>query len=71
MYEIAVFAKCQGKRNSPSGLQDMILACIDHHHHHYHVANKELGHLLTHSSLTHPEVSSIVFACIDNVSKIT
>jgi hypothetical protein len=70
MYEIAVFAKFQGKRNSPSGLQYKILASIDHHHHH-HVANKELGHLLTHSSLTRPEVSSIVFACIDNVSKIT
>jgi hypothetical protein len=32
-----------------------------HHHHHHHVAIKELGHLLTRSGLTHPEVSSMVF----------
>jgi hypothetical protein len=32
-----------------------------HHHHHHHVASKKLGHLLTPSSLTHPEVSSVVF----------
>jgi hypothetical protein len=32
-----------------------------HHHHHYHVAIKELGHFLTRSLLTHPEVSSVVF----------
>jgi hypothetical protein len=29
--------------------------------HHHHVANKELGHLLTRSGLTHPEISSVVF----------
>jgi hypothetical protein len=28
--------------------------------HHHHSAIKELGHLLTRSGLTHPEVSSIV-----------
>lgn len=29
MPEIAVFTKCRGERNSPSGLQYMTLACID------------------------------------------
>jgi hypothetical protein len=29
--------------------------------HHHHVAIKELGHLLTRSGLTHPEVSSVGF----------
>jgi hypothetical protein len=29
--------------------------------HHHHIAMKELGHLLTHSGLTHPEVSSLAF----------
>jgi hypothetical protein len=28
------------------------------HRHHHHVAIKELGHLLTRSGVTHPEVSS-------------
>jgi hypothetical protein len=28
---------------------------------HLHVYIKDLGHLLTHSSLTHPDVSSVVF----------
>jgi hypothetical protein len=28
-------------------------------HHHHHVATKELGHLLTHSGLTHSEVYEI------------
>jgi hypothetical protein len=31
------------------------------HHHYHHVAVKELGHLLTLSGLTHPEVPSVVF----------
>jgi hypothetical protein len=32
-----------------------------HRHHCHHVAVKELGHLLTRSGLTHPEVSSVIF----------
>jgi hypothetical protein len=32
-----------------------------HHHHHHHVAIKKVGHLLTRSGLTHPEVSSMDF----------
>ena len=32
-----------------------------HHHHHRHTSFMVLGHLLTHSSLTYPEVSSKVF----------
>jgi hypothetical protein len=32
-----------------------------HHHHHHHIAMQELGHFLTHSGLTHPEVSSLAF----------
>jgi hypothetical protein len=31
------------------------------HHHHDHVAIKQLGHLLTRSGLTRPQVSSLVF----------
>ena len=29
-----------------------------HHHHHHHISVMELGHLLTRSGLTYPEVSS-------------
>ena len=29
-----------------------------HHHHHHHISVMELGHLLTRSALTYPEVSS-------------
>ena len=32
-----------------------------HHHHHHHISFMELGHLLTRSSLTYPEVSSNVY----------
>ena len=32
-----------------------------HHHHHHHISVVELGHLLTRSSLTYPEVSSKVY----------
>jgi hypothetical protein len=31
-----------------------------HHHHHHHISVMELGHLLTRSGLTCPEVSSKV-----------
>jgi len=31
------------------------------HHHHHHQSFMELGHLLTRSSLTHPEVSLTVY----------
>jgi hypothetical protein len=33
---------------------------IYHHHHHHHISVIELGHLLTHSGLTYPEVCSKV-----------
>ena len=33
----------------------------DHHHHHHHQSFMELGHLLTRSGLTHPEVSLTVY----------
>jgi hypothetical protein len=32
-----------------------------HHHHHHHTSVMELGHLLTRSGLTYPEVSSKVY----------
>ena len=32
-----------------------------HHHHHHHISVMELGHLLTRSGLTYPEVSSKVY----------
>jgi hypothetical protein len=32
-----------------------------HHHHYYHISFMELGHLLTRSGLTYPEVSSNVY----------
>ena len=32
-----------------------------HHHHHHHISFMELGHLLTRSGLTYPEVSSKVY----------
>ena len=49
----------------------LVLVCTDtprvtqfhhHHHHHYHhISFMELGHLLTHSGLTYPEVCSKVY----------
>ena len=40
-----------------------LLTVIDnkHHHHHHHISFMELGHLLTRSGLTYPEVSSKVY----------
>ena len=32
-----------------------------HHHNHHHISSMELGHLLTRSGLTYPEVSSKVY----------
>ena len=32
-----------------------------HHHHHHHTSFMELGHLLTRSGLTYPEISSKVY----------
>ena len=32
-----------------------------HHHHHHHISVMQLGHLLTRSGLTYPEVSSEVY----------
>jgi len=32
-----------------------------HHHHHHHITVMELGHLLTHSGPTYPDVSSKVY----------
>ena len=32
-----------------------------HHHHHHHISVIELGHLLTRSRLTYPEISSKVY----------
>ena len=32
-----------------------------HHHHHHHISFMQLGHLLTRSGLTYPEVSSKVY----------
>ena len=34
---------------------------VHHHHHHHHITFMELGHLLTRSGLTYPEVSSKVY----------
>ena len=34
---------------------------ISHHHHHHHICVMQLGHLLTRSGLTYPEVSSKVY----------
>ena len=41
---------------------------IHHHHHHHHISVMELGHLLTHTSLTYPEVSSKV--CHDSFCQL-
>ena len=32
--------------------------CHHYHHHHHHISVMQLGHLLTRSGLTYPEVSS-------------
>jgi len=39
-----------------------------HYHHHHHISVMELGHLLTHSGLTYPEVSSKV--CHDSFCQL-
>jgi hypothetical protein len=39
-----------------------------HHHHHHHISVMELGHLLTRSALTYPEVSSKV--CHDSFCQL-
>jgi hypothetical protein len=39
-----------------------------YHHHHHHISVMELGHLLTHSGLTYPEVSSK--ACHDSFCQL-
>ena len=39
-----------------------------HHHHHHHISVTELGHLLTRSGLTYPEVSSKV--CHDSFCQL-
>ena len=41
-------------------LSDLLLFTTHHHQYHqHHLANVQLGHLLTSSDLTHPEVSSV------------
>ena len=40
----------------------------DRHHHHHHISVMELGHLLTRSGLTYPEVSSKV--CHDSFCQL-
>ena len=37
------------------------LLLLLHHHHHHHISVMDLGHLLTRSGLTYPEVSSKVY----------
>jgi hypothetical protein len=73
-------ADCQFKLHHPlSGLNKLTGLHIwytsstwvyHHHHHHNHQSVMELGHLLTHSGLTYPEVSSMVchdsFCQLDN-----
>jgi len=34
---------------------------LHHHHHHHHLSVMQLGHLLTRSGLTYPEVSSKIY----------
>jgi len=48
---------------SPFVVRSLILLLLHHHHHHhhYHHSFMELGHLLTRSGLTHPEVSLTVY----------
>jgi len=41
---------------------------LHHHHHHHHISVMELGHLLTHSGITYPEVSSNV--CHDSFCQL-
>ena len=39
----------------------LFLAVLNNHHHHHHMSVMQLGHLLTRSGLTYPEVSSKVY----------
>ena len=39
----------------------LYLYAIHHHHLHHHISVMQLGHLLTRSGLTNPEVSSKVY----------
>ena len=38
-----------------------MMEAVYSHHHHHHISFMELGHLLTRSGLTYPEVSSKVY----------
>jgi len=54
-------------------LTDLLLCFADnivhhHHHHHHHISVMELGHLLTRSGLTYPEVFSKV--CHDSFCQL-
>jgi len=42
-------------------LDKYIQYCVYYHNHHHHISFMELGHLLTRSGLTYPEVSSKVY----------
>ena len=44
------------------------MAYVSHHHYHHHISVMELGHLLTRSSLTYPEVSSKI--CHDSFCQL-
>jgi hypothetical protein len=49
-----------GLVSAPHGCDAGIFHHNHHHHHHHHLALMELGHSLTLSGVTHPEVSSVV-----------
>ena len=53
-------AVCYCKRRS-SNIPYVFMTTVLYHHHHHHISFMELGHLLTLSGLTYPEVSSKVY----------
>ena len=69
MHRCDMFSECNGRcssweanksaanMNCPTFLRTSEF----HHHHHHHISFMELGHLLTRSGLTYPEVSSKVY----------
>ena len=56
------------KRSSKTCMKLTSAKCRRRHHHHHHLSVMELGHLLTHSGLTYPEVFSKV--CHDSFRQL-
>ena len=65
---ILAFALQMRKKHGKTSVRVRKTSVRVHHHHHHHISVMELGHLLTRSGLTYPEVSSKV--CHDSFCQL-